>query len=383
MPRLKQMFGPGDPRCDPWIEEAPQVARRRRFTDRTVQHPAGAGDRQSDQSGHQADRDHLVDLRAPQDRRRSHVDDEIPRDRHAVLSGKSGVEDQRQPARSRRGAGDHDIDRLHPQRTQRDEDEDVEKGWRLEIEGGRLAVLDMEAPDQAQQQGHVGQDRCDLDRCRDRSTPGEAELRHRKSGIGRQRPRDRHERRVCGRRASGQCVEGDEDRAQHELDDAHQDVAAMLLGAKFLPDALRDFLLCGAPLEEIGDQGAQRGACSRTRRAAGLSVAPSGRTRVNRHLTGALSIATGLRRRETGQQESGRQETGKQRARRTWHSCQCKPLWATDIGEYFPVRCAQVTRTRRKSAFLSNTHLICARGPPAPCASRPTRSRPCCATKRT
>jgi hypothetical protein len=88
------------------------------------------------------------------------------------------------------------------------------------------------------------------------------------------------------------------------LDDAHQDVAAMLLGAKFLPDALRDSLLCGASLEEIGDQGAKRGACSRTRRAAGLSVAPSGRTRVNRHLTGALSIATGLRRRETGQQES-------------------------------------------------------------------------------
>ena len=283
MTGLEQGLGPGDPRRNARIEETPQVARRGTLGDGTMQDAARPDDRQRDHACHEGDRDDLVDLGPPEDRRRRHVDDEIPGHRHLAFAGHRRIGDQDEPPGRSRRARDHDVAGLHPQGSQRDEDEDIKQGWRLEVEGRGLAILDMEAPDQAQQQRHVGEDRSHLERCGDRPAAGEVELGDREPGIGRQRPGDRHEWRVRRRRAPRQRVEGDEDRAQHQLDDAHQDVAAMLLGADFPTHAFRNFLLPDAVAEDVDDQRAHRVPAGHSRLAVGLPMPLIGLKRIHRH----------------------------------------------------------------------------------------------------
>ena len=140
--------------------EAREPVRRRGALDhRADQEVARAGDGDGEDPGHDQHRDHLVELRPEQDAVRGHVLDIVAGDHRIVGRHARGVEHHQQPSERRHRAGEQHVPRLEPQRPQRDEDEDVEQGGHLEIERRGLPVLDVDAPDEREQQHHVDDDR--------------------------------------------------------------------------------------------------------------------------------------------------------------------------------------------------------------------------------
>jgi hypothetical protein len=136
----------------------------------------------------------------------------------------------------RQPAGQEHEERLEAQRSQGDEDEHVEQRRRLEIERRRLIVLDVEAPDEGEQQRHVEHHRQRQHPGRHREAVGDDEPRHGEHEID----ADGGNRDVAGgpgrlgRDEVEHCKGGDD----RKLDPADEDLAAVLLGADGRFDAL-------------------------------------------------------------------------------------------------------------------------------------------------
>ena len=89
--------------------------------------------------------------------------------------GSDGVQGHQCPPDGGGKPHDDDRQRLEPERPDGDEEEDEEEGRCLEIEGGRLLVLEMEAPDEAVEERHVGEDEADLDQLGERPSIGHSQ----------------------------------------------------------------------------------------------------------------------------------------------------------------------------------------------------------------
>jgi hypothetical protein len=119
--------------------------------------------------------------------------------------------------------------RLETQRAQGDEDKDIEQGRCLKNEGGRLFVLQMEAPGQPHEQGHIDQDGEHEEPARQARPRGGGEPTEAEKQITAQRPRRGLE---PGTRDKGLWRDGVERPESHddgELNSADQDFAAVFL----------------------------------------------------------------------------------------------------------------------------------------------------------
>ena len=131
-----------------------EVARTSRSRPRARRQRQDAGDHQ--------DRDDLVDLGADQHEVAGQVGDVVAGNRRVPSGSETRHTNHSEPAdRGRAACGKHEA-RLEAQRAQRDEDEDIHDRRRLQVEGGRLHVLDVEAPDHGVEEQHVEEDR-DID----------------------------------------------------------------------------------------------------------------------------------------------------------------------------------------------------------------------------
>jgi hypothetical protein len=148
---------------------------------------------------------------------------------HLGPGGIDRVSRQPGPARGGDQPGGDDIARLEPQRPQRDEDEHIQQRRRFQIEGRRLLVLQVEAPDQAEQQAHVEHDRQVQHRRADRAAIGKTEPDNCEKEIEAERPG--HRRKIHIRREGlGRCrIEQPEDHHHRKLEPADQAFGRVLL----------------------------------------------------------------------------------------------------------------------------------------------------------
>ncbi|MGE0613934.1 MAG: hypothetical protein AB7O70_16465 [Hyphomicrobiales bacterium] len=147
-----------DLRRHAFVEEAGEIARRRALRHRLHQQPPCPPLHQRQHEGHRQDGDDLVELRAQQDGVAGEILHVVARDHGVLRIVADHVEHHRQPAERRGGPRRQHEARLEAQRPERDEDEHIEQRGRLQHEGGRLLILDMEADDQRHQQHHVHHD---------------------------------------------------------------------------------------------------------------------------------------------------------------------------------------------------------------------------------
>ena len=227
--RRDGFFGCRDLVGDLGREKPRQVLRRLAFGDRPVEQVARAVDGDGDDRGDQQDRDDLVEFRADQHRVVGHVIDVVA-GHHLGAGGIDRVSRQPGPARGGDQPGGDDIARLEPQRPQRDEDEHIQQRRRFQVEGRRLLVLQMEAPDQAEQQAHVEHDRQVQHRRADRAAIGKREPDKGEEEIDAERPR--HRRKIHIRREGlGRCrIEQPENHHHGKLEPADQAFGRVLLG---------------------------------------------------------------------------------------------------------------------------------------------------------
>ena len=156
--RFDRLLRGGDPVRDLGGEESGEVARRLALCGRAHDQAPRSGHCRREDGGHHQDGDDLVRLRADQDRVRRHVFHVVPGDHPPPAGGGHGVCGKRRPAGRGGDPRGHDVTGAEGQHAQPDEDEDVDHGRSLEIEGRRLAVFDVEGPDEAEEQSHVHDD---------------------------------------------------------------------------------------------------------------------------------------------------------------------------------------------------------------------------------
>ncbi len=198
---------------------------------------------------HDEDRDHLVDLGADQDAVRRQVVDVIARDHRVARIDGDHVGDQQHPADDGDEPGGHDLAGIEVERAQRDEDEDVQHGRRLEIERRRLHVLQVEAPDEAEQQRHVDDDREVAHPFGQPLPVGEHQPQHGEREVRGQHPRHRLERGIGPEGLPGEEVDDREADHHGELDPGDEYLARFLLR----PDACRDARREGHPPRPPGE----------------------------------------------------------------------------------------------------------------------------------
>ncbi len=198
---------------------------------------AGAVKGEREDAGAQEDGEDLVEFGADEDE----VLGEIVPER-AGNDGRAarfhGVEHHEEPARRRHDPLSEDEARIEPQRPDRDEDEDVREGRDLEIEGRGFAVGEVEGPDHAVEEHHVGEHRGDQQPARKVAAVGRDETQERERAVGGEDHRHGLEdrvHRVAGARR--ERVERGEDGGDGELDPADQPLGALFLCDDELADA--------------------------------------------------------------------------------------------------------------------------------------------------
>ena len=110
--------------------------------------------RRQDQCDHN-NREYLVDLGADQDAVCRQIGDIVPGNHRIARRRRDGVNHQHQPADDGHGTGNQNVLGLKPECAQCDEDKHIDHGRRPQIEGRRLIVFNVEAPDQRHQQANI------------------------------------------------------------------------------------------------------------------------------------------------------------------------------------------------------------------------------------
>ena len=108
--------------------------------------------------GHDPDGDDLVRLRPDEDGIGGHVLDVVAGDHLAAAGSVDCVSGENPPAGGGGDPGRHHVAGPEAEDPESDEDEDVDHRRGLEIERRRLSVLDVERPDEGEEEGHVHHD---------------------------------------------------------------------------------------------------------------------------------------------------------------------------------------------------------------------------------
>jgi hypothetical protein len=173
----------------------------------------------------------LLDLRAYENPIAREVTDEIP-PHHVFRRLDHRVGDERRPADRGGDAREHDVAHLESQGPERNEDEGRQEGRHLQIEGGRLAVLEVETPDQHHQERQIDDDAQREQHPSEhvRVSEDQADRGHR--GVGAEHPGERLDmRRGQHGRHGRQAIDQREGHDDAELHPGDQDFGLSLLRA--------------------------------------------------------------------------------------------------------------------------------------------------------
>ena len=228
-PQLRSVLGGLDEVGDFRRHEAREVLIAGVFGDRVGEQAPVARHGIPENGRHHKYRYHLVDLGPDQHAVRGHVMHVVVRDHRVARIDRDCVRHQHDPAHDCDESRRDDLARVEVERAQRDEYEHVEERGRLEVERWWLLVLQMEAPDQAQEQRHVDADGEVAQPFRESMPVREVQAQQRESEIGGQHPRHRLERGVGSEGFRGHQIDDGKSEDHRELDPAHQNFARLLL----------------------------------------------------------------------------------------------------------------------------------------------------------